>query len=369
MQLHTLFRIASHVAIVATTVAVAAGATFEQSVRARLRRDGHVPGRLMDVEGGRRIQIDCRGSGTPTVVFESGLDTYGSLAWSAVHDSIARTTRACAYSRAGIMWSDAASGDFDSRSAAGDLRTALDASGESGPWVMVGHSIGAAYVTTFTQQFSTEVVGLVFVDGSHPNQFARFRKITGKSLLPSPTVARVGAAISWTGVLRALPNAPSPTSWPAEIDDTAPLFLPTSLGALAKETQAVRATLTHAGEARALGDRPLIVLTSTRPASQADLATMQLTVEQGQLVQAVTRTLHDDQARWSAHGRHEMVPNASHYIQFDRPDVVIAAVREVVASVRARALPAGTLNNTVRVTHVVEPAYDLIAALPSPLPR
>ena len=30
----------------------------------------------------------------------------GSLGWTAVHDSIARTTRACTYSRAGILWSD-----------------------------------------------------------------------------------------------------------------------------------------------------------------------------------------------------------------------------------------------------------------------
>ena len=51
--------------------------------------------------------------GSPTVVLESGLDTYGSLAWASVHDSIAATTRVCAYSRAGIMWSDPASGPLE----------------------------------------------------------------------------------------------------------------------------------------------------------------------------------------------------------------------------------------------------------------
>lgn len=318
------------------TITVAIGATIEQSVRAHARRELPAPGQLVDVGGGRRIQIDCRGSGSPTVVFESGLDNFGSLAWSAVHDSVARTTRACAYSRAGIMWSDPRSGDFDSRNAARDLRAALAASGESAPWLMVGHSIGAAYVMTYTRLFTAEVSGLVLVDGSHPDQFARYREATGKSLQPSATVASIGAALSWTGLLRALPSTPSPASWPAAIDDITPAFLPTSLGALASEARALSVTLARAGEARSVGACPLIVLTATQPQSPAELAAMGLTADQGQRLQAVSRALHDDQASWSVRGRNDTIVNASHYIQFDRPDAVIAAVREVVGMARRR---------------------------------
>ena len=43
---------------------------------------------------------------------------------------------------------------------------------------------------------------------------------------------------------------------------------------------------------------------------------------------------HDDEATWSSHSRHEIVPDATHYIRLDRPDVVINAVREVVDAVR-----------------------------------
>lgn len=335
MQFKRWFRITALLALIAGTAAVATGATIERAVRARLERESRVPGRLVDVGGGRRIQLDCRGAGAPTVVLESGLDNYGSLAWSAVHDSVARTTRACAYSRAGIMWSDDARGRFDSRLAANDLRAALALSGESAPWVMVGHSIGAAYVTTFTQRFPAEVRGLVLVDGSHPDQFAHFLRATGKSLAPSATVPRVGAALSWTGLLRALPSEPSPAAWPSVVDETAPAFLPTSLAALAEEAAAIPATLSRAAAHHALGDRPLIVLTAMVPTAPADLAMMGLTVEQGKLLRMIARTLHDEQARWSTRGRHDTVPGASHYIQFDRPEVVVGAVREVVAAVRA----------------------------------
>ena len=95
-----------------TVIALGTGASYEATVRHRATRAYPVRGRLVDI-GGRRLQLDCRGAGSPTVVLESGLDHLGSLAWATVHDSIARTTRVCAYSRAGILWSDAAPGPFD----------------------------------------------------------------------------------------------------------------------------------------------------------------------------------------------------------------------------------------------------------------
>jgi hypothetical protein len=45
--------------------------------------------------------------------------------------------------------------------------------------------------------------------------------------------------------------------------------------------------------------------------------------------------MQDEEASWSTNSRHELVPDASHYIQFDRPDLVIAAVKEVVGKVRS----------------------------------
>jgi pimeloyl-ACP methyl ester carboxylesterase len=103
---------------------------------------------------------------------------------AAVHDSLARTTRTCAYSRAGLMWSDPAPGPFDARQAARDLHTALTASGEAAPWVMVAHSLGGLYVLLFTSCYGAEVAGLVHLDGSHPAQFPWFRDATGKSMQP-----------------------------------------------------------------------------------------------------------------------------------------------------------------------------------------
>ena len=311
------------------------GGMYERVARREASAAFPAPGRLVNVGSGRRLQLDCRGSGSPTVVLESGLDAYGSLAWAAVHDSIARMSRVCAYSRAGIMWSDPPSGAFDVGDAARDLHTALTASGEAAPWVMVGHSIGGPYVMIFTQLFAAEVKGVVFVDASHPAQFAAYAKAIGASLMPSATVSRIGSALAWTGLVRLLPVPPNPASWPHIVGAVSPAFLSTSLGALTSELQAIPTTLELAGKIRSLGDRPLIVLTAMRPDELADLERMGLTREQGAKRLAAWRALHDDQATWSIRGRNVLVADASHYVQFLRPDLVIGAVRDVLAATRS----------------------------------
>jgi pimeloyl-ACP methyl ester carboxylesterase len=316
-----------------TVIAVATGASFEAAMRSRTTRGDPALGRLVDI-GGRRLQLDCRGTGSPTVVLESGLDYLGSLSWAAVHDSLARTTRVCAYSRAGILWSDPAPGPFDARQASRDLHAALVTAGESAPWVMAGHSLGGSYVTLFTSLYRTEVAGLVFVDASHPAQFARFREATGRSMKPPAGLLAVASALAWTGLVRLVPAGGAPATWPAAAVAVPSAYFPTSVRALRAETDAIDATLAEASRARSLGDLPLVVLTAAAAMTPADLAREGITAAQGARVKAAWLALQDDESTWSHRSRHELVRDASHYIQFDRPDVVISAVREVVSRVR-----------------------------------
>lgn len=314
-------------------LALILGTTTEHLLRARTATRFPHPGRLVQLES-RRLHLDCRGSGAPTVVLEAGLDTYGSLTWAAVHDSLAATTRACAYSRAGLLWSDPQPGAFDSRQTARDLHMALAAADERAPFVLVGHSLGGPYNLTFTGLYPEAVAGLVFVDTSHPEQLARFKDAVGIDMEPPLAPLRAMAALSWTGLGRLLPSD-APRLMPKTAADVGRAYYPTSIPAMVRELAALRATLDTAGHYRQLGDRPAIFLTADAPTSTAELEAMKMTPAQGETMRTVWRELQADQARWSTRGRQELVPDATHYIQFDRPDVVIRAVREVVQAVRS----------------------------------
>ena len=86
----------------------AVGALVENVGAQRDESTMAMPGRLYDV-GGHRLHLDCAGSGSPTVVLESGLGGNSRL-WGRIADGTAATTRVCAYDRAGTGWSDDASG-------------------------------------------------------------------------------------------------------------------------------------------------------------------------------------------------------------------------------------------------------------------
>lgn len=331
---HWLRRIGIGVVIVLAT-AVLAGSVYEMWARHRVAAEFPAPGILVDI-GGRRIHLDCRGTGAPIVVFESGLDLYGSLSWSAVQDSVARITRACSYDRAGIMWSDRSSEARNGAAVASDLHKALHAAGEQGPYVMVGHSLGGPYVMTFAKQFGSDVAGVVFVDASHPDQQRRMKEAVGRAVEESMAVPKLAAALAWTGLPRVVTQSMGHAKAPRKANAAMSARLPLSLRAMLNEQAAIDETFAEAGTLRSLGDRPLIVLTAAAPIAASDLATVGLTSEQSQRLQAVWFDLHRDETSWSSRGREVRLEDAHHYIQFERPDAVIDAIRDVVEIVRAQ---------------------------------
>ncbi|WP_260396759.1 alpha/beta fold hydrolase [Variovorax sp. KBW07] len=315
--------------------AVVAGAAYERIGQGRAARDFPPPGRMVDV-GGRKIQLDCRGTGSPTVVLEAGLSIDGALSWSSVHDLIARHTHTCAYSRAGVMWSDPSDSAPGFERVARDLRAALANAGEArGPLVLVGQSAGALYAMGYTKYFGADVAGLVLVDPSHPEQADRVAGFMKETRSP---FSRIAVALAWTGVLRAaaprlVPQAPYHSAHDIQaIRAYAPVSFRTQLA----EGDALDRTITEANGFRALGDRPLVVLTAMAPYTQAELGDMKITPEQGTQVQAIWEQMHEEEASWSSNSRHVVLPNAGHNIQFDDPGAVVDAVLSVVDSVRAR---------------------------------
>ena len=104
--------------------------------------------------GDHDLHLDCRGQGQPTIVLVSGLGEF-SGSWARILDGVAPTTRVCAYDRAGQGWSDDVEHPQDGIAAAEDLHALLEAAGETGPFVLVGHSIGGPYAMTYADHTPT----------------------------------------------------------------------------------------------------------------------------------------------------------------------------------------------------------------------
>jgi pimeloyl-ACP methyl ester carboxylesterase len=243
--------------------------------------------------GGVHLRMRIEGGGPRTVVFESGLgDTLGI--WSSVQPEIAAgCARTVSYDRAGYGDSDPPRTTRDAAHIVAELRTALRQRNILPPYVLVGHSIGGLYMQYFARNYPREVAGLVLVDSSSWNQ----------RLPLVPTVPALQAAD---------PMGDSP---PADSSREVVLFMPWIMR-LEIMGSADAGAQVHASPAPAAV--PTIVLSSTRRLRGETAA-----------AEARETRLQDELAQEFPGSEHVRVAASGHYIQRDRPDVVIAAVRKL----------------------------------------
>jgi pimeloyl-ACP methyl ester carboxylesterase len=228
-------------------------------------------------------QMRIEGQGPRTVILEAGLgDTLD--VWKDIQPQIAtHCARTLAYTRAGYLGSDPANdGPRDSATIVAELRAELLKRNILPPYILVGHSLGGLYMQYFARNFPTEVAGLVLVDSTHWNQHMGLDT-----------------------------TANTPYSQQREVT----LFMPWIMRREIKDS-------TDAGEQvheSPLADTfPTIVLSSTL-APRGETPTGRATAAR----------LQDEIAADFPGAEHVRVDGAGHYIQRDRPDVVIEAARKL----------------------------------------
>lgn len=320
---------------------IGSGIAYEQISRASTLEQYSANGSLIDI-GSRLLHIDCRGKGSPIVILESGLDTFGSLSWSAVHDQLAKKTRTCAYDRAGIMWSSPRPHTNNLMQAiANDLNKALVISNEKPPYIMVGHSFGGPYITKFTELYGDKVAGIVFVDSPHPEQMDLVQDIEVPLTLSvrnkvNQLLKPVMNITGFTRIINKLDNYNFPNQSKYH-QQAIKAFSPLSDATLAQEISNYSNGLRQITSLRNFGERPMFVLgniVNYVDMSDQQLANAGLNRDIVPAVMEQDRYMFNDQASWSSNSNLKLLHNTSHYIQFEKPTEVISAVETVVDKVK-----------------------------------
>lgn len=239
-----------------------------------------VPARIETIDG-HDVEIATAGSGgAATVVFEAGLgDDWTS--WDTVANQVAQHTRIFAYSRPGYGASSPATTPRNARQIVEELRALLAHEGYRPPYVLVGHSMGGTYMELFAKAYPDEVTGAVLVDPRHRDFLATCE----------------AAGLDSCGI----PDHLLATQAASEI----------------AEYQAFALASDEIRGAGTFGAYPVRVLTATdHPVSPAR--------------EELWATMLGELAAEASNGEQIMVPGAGHYIQLDRPAVVVQAILDVV---------------------------------------
>jgi pimeloyl-ACP methyl ester carboxylesterase len=282
---------------------------------------------LVDIGDGRRLYLECAGQGSPTVVLESGFRTRADL-WSndliqpeaprtMVFPGVAAFTRVCAYDRPGtatvtedVLLPSRSDPVEMPRTAAGsvhDLHTLLEAADVLGPYVLVGHSYGGMLMRLYASTYPDEVVGMVLVDAFSEGLKAQM------------------TAEQWTAYAAIFQPVPEALAEYADLEFT---DLDLSASQVRDATDAV--PLPPRPQSPGV-PFPLVVLSRGRPmAMPADLPG-------GLTGEGLERAWTAEQDRLAAllpGARHVIAEESEHYIQLQQPELVIAAVQQVVDAVR-----------------------------------
>lgn len=287
------------------------------------------PGQVARLPDGRALNLRCSGSGSPTVLLESGFGV-GAAGWGRSQPQLARITRVCAYDRAGYGFSDVGPDPRDGAAIARDLDQGLAAAGIEGPYVVVGHSAGALYARLFAARRPGEVQGLVLLD---------------------PTVERLAppARDGLEGIRRKLQRCLAAAVAPAPPEDArwegcVPARADEQTRALARKPEAWRNQLSEldsifgrtseqtARSGAMVADIPVYVLTASDTAASAPTIGYDRP-------QSLWELQHVRLALAFRHGYQRTILS-SHLVQNDRPEVVAEAVQAMVTSVRKGAPPA-----------------------------
>lgn len=108
----------------------------------------------------------------PLVVLQAGLGD-SSDTWRSLRAALPPGTAVFAPDRPGYGRAPANNAPRDPCTIARELHEALRAAGHRPPYLLVGHSLGGLYQYAFARLYTTEVKGLLLLEGTHPQHLAR----------------------------------------------------------------------------------------------------------------------------------------------------------------------------------------------------
>lgn len=312
-------------AIVVLIVGVLAlGYGYEALAESNDSRAYPPPGQLFDV-GGYRLHISCMGEGSPTVILDA-LQPGTVSNWVWIQPEIARSTRVCAYDRAGLGWSDVGPEPRDAQQNTRELETLLQNAGIEGPYVLVGHSLGGLYARVFAGQHPDEVQGMVLIDSSHPDGWQREGIPEGVGM--NKDQLAMGPIAARFGMLRVMSFFPIDADLPAQQQAELKAFYATpKFAEISRQVDlAFPSILAQGREVTTLGDIPLVVVTR----GDVDAAAVES--------HALARELQIELSQLSSNSDYRVVYGATHTSLVNNPDhaqPVITAIHDVLESIRS----------------------------------
>lgn len=287
------------------------------------------PGLRIDI-GGRSLYLHATGErrpGQPAVILEAGHSDW-SHGWASVQPALASFARVIAYDRAGFGWSDPGPLPRAPLCIVEELHALLERCGERGPYIFVGHSLGAALGRLFAGLYPREVLAMVWVDSAH-EQMQRYVPFWPAAYRALVAGGSLGAALARAGLVRRLGRGLMLVNTPLAKtrEDQETLFV--QMGSrhffetMREETRGWLPPENWSLSPRSLGDLPVTMIEVQYPPEPAGPYPRR----QWEEFRAGWAKIQDDLSRLSTRTKRIAV-TGGHNVMYEHPEIIVEAVRE-----------------------------------------
>lgn len=246
-----------------------------------------LPGAQVSAVDGRGVELAVTRHGTVPVVFENGLG--GQMVWwRDVLADLGRDTTTLAYNRPGYGRSSLSGTPRDGLHVVEELRALLRAQGLAPPYVLVGHSLGGLYLQLFARRHPQETLALVLVDSTHPRQLEGDGALEKHSLLVRGLIE-----VMVTGIAR-------------------------------QELQRLPDTGQQVLDLPAPADLPVFVISAAKPLADPSPAADDANAKRRDIARLYP-------------GARQIWVDSGHAVPLEKPDAIVAVVRQALAGRRAGA--------------------------------
>lgn len=242
------------------------------------------------------------GQGKPAIILEAGAGE-DSTTWKDIIPAVAQFSRVMAYDRAGLGRSVRTPPSRTALQLVEDLHCLLQVAQLEGPYLLVGHSLGALLCCLYAQQYRQEVVGLVFIDGPHPEQGKRFTTALTEAGWHEHELVRP---------ILQMASGVTPEQHPEGLD-------------FAK-------SLAEVDQTQTFGDLPLMVISAS---SAPEQAWPDLPIEAARAFTQTWDAMQSELPELSTRGIHLVTKKSGHYIHYDEPELVVEAIHQMVQTICA----------------------------------
>jgi pimeloyl-ACP methyl ester carboxylesterase len=303
-------------------ILIVAGSAIWQASASRAEQQQYPPlGRLVDV-GGFRMHIYCTGqrqAGQPTVILEGGAPEW-SLHWQKLQPGLSQSARVCSYDRAGYGWSEPGPEPRTVKRIVGELHSLLDNAGESGPYLMVAHSLWGPAALEFQREYPAQVSGMVLIETWDASLFSPMPEPIAQTLPVSQAMKSLASAglprfLGETGILP-LADLLKADQLPENLRAVyrAQYYSPSFWATYYDEYAALEADAQELAGLQNLGNLPLVVIQAGK--READ----------DYPSDAVWAQTLRHEADLSSQGKLVMAAGSGHFVQLDDPQLVIREI-------------------------------------------